>query len=366
MPEPLQRRRLIVVFGGRSAEHEVSCTSARHVLAAIDTSRYDVSVVGIRRDGTWVRAEAAEAMLAAGSASLPGHLDAEGPELDLLPMLAAANKPAVPGADPVVVFPVLHGPFGEDGTIQGLLEMADVAYVGTGVLGSALAMDKMAAKDVFEARGIPQAAWRGFHVDDLSPAVEQRIVDELGLPVFVKPANMGSSVGVSRAGSASELRSAIELAARYDEWIVVEEAVEGREIECSVLGNREPIASLPGEIRPAADFYDYADKYLAGAAELLIPAPLDEAVVTELQALAIRAYQALRCEGLARVDFFYDEVAGRLLVNEINTMPGFTPISMYPKMWAASGLDYPQLIDRLVDLAVERHTRRAGHRRTER
>jgi D-alanine-D-alanine ligase len=234
------------------------------------------------------------------------------------------------------------------------------------VLGSALAMDKMAAKDVFDARGIPQAAWLGFHVDDLSPVVEQRIVDELGLPVFVKPANMGSSVGVSRAGSVPELLAAIELAAQYDEWIVVEEAVEGREIECSVLGNREPVASLPGEIRPAADFYDYADKYLAGAAELLIPAPLDDAVVAELQALAVRAYQVLRCEGLARVDFFYDEAAGRLLVNEINTMPGFTPISMYPKMWAASGLDYPTLIDRLVDLAIERHTRRAGHRRTDR
>jgi D-alanine-D-alanine ligase len=365
MPETLERRRLIVVFGGRSAEHEVSCTSARHVLAAIDTNRYDVSVVGIRRDGTWVRAEAAEKMLAAGPEALPAHLDAEGPDLDLLPMLAAESVPSSAGASLTVVFPVLHGPYGEDGTIQGLLEMADVAYVGTGVLGSALAMDKMAAKDVFTARGIPQALWRGLHVDELSPAVERRIVDELGLPVFVKPANMGSSVGVSRAGSTSELGAALELAAQYDEWIVVEEAIEGREIECSVLGNREPVASLPGEIRPAADFYDYDDKYLAGAAELLIPAPLDGAVVAELQALAIRAYQALRCEGLARVDFFYDEAAGRLLVNEINTMPGFTPISMYPKMWDASGLGYPELIDRLVDLAIERLARRAGHRRTE-
>lgn len=365
MPERVARRRLIVVFGGRSAEHEVSCTSARHVLAAIDTGRYDVSVVGIRRDGTWVRAEAAEAMLAAGTAALPDHLDAEGPDLDLLAMLAAESVPASPDASPTVVFPVLHGPYGEDGTIQGLLEMADVAYVGTGVLGSALAMDKMAAKEVFSARGIPQAAWQGFHVDELSPAVESRIIDELGLPLFVKPANMGSSVGVSRVGSATEIGVALELAAHYDEWIVVEEAIAGREIECSVLGNREPVASLPGEIRPAAGFYDYADKYLAGAAELLIPAPLADSVVAELQVLAIRAYQALRCEGLARVDFFYDEANGRLLVNEVNTMPGFTPISMYPKMWEASGLDYPTLIDRLVDLAIERHARRAGHRRTE-
>lgn len=365
MPEPQERRRLIIVFGGRSAEHDVSCTSARHVLAAIDTGRYDVSVVGIRRDGSWVRAEAAEALLSAESSALPPHLEAEGPELDIIPMLAAQNARTASGEPPAVVFPVLHGPYGEDGTIQGLLEIADVAYVGTGVLGSALAMDKMAAKDVFSARGIPQAAWRGFHVDDLSPVLERRIVDDLGLPVFVKPANMGSSVGVSRAASMSELAAALDLAAQYDEWIVVEEAIEGREIECSVLGNREPVASLPGEIRPAAEFYDYADKYLAGAAELLIPAPLDDTVVVELQALAVRAYKALRCEGLARVDFFYDESARRLLVNEINTMPGFTPISMYPKMWAASGVDYPTLIDRLVDLAVERHRRRGSHRRTD-
>lgn len=358
------RRRLIVVFGGRSAEHEVSCISARHVLAAIDTSHYDVGVVGIRRDGTWVRAVEAESILAGDADDLPESLDADGPAIDPMAMLAAESRSAV-GTGPVV-FPVLHGPFGEDGTIQGLLEMAGIAYVGTGVLGSALAMDKAAAKEIFAACGIPQARWRALHVDDLGAGIDEELIDRLGCPVFVKPANMGSSVGVSRADSAAEIRAALESAARYDEWIVVEEAIEGREIECSVLGNRDPVASLPGEIRPGADFYDYADKYLAGAAELLVPAPLDDAVVAELQELAVRAYRALRCEGLARVDFFFDEDGRRLLVNEINTMPGFTPISMYPKMWAASGLAYPDLIDRLVDLALERHARRSAHRRTDR
>ncbi len=338
---------------------------ARHVLAAIDTGRYDVTAIGIDRDGSWVHAEGAEAMLAAGAASLPERLDATGPAIELLPALTGDTASAA-SAPPPVVFPVLHGPYGEDGTIQGLCELADVAYVGTGVLGSALAMDKVKAKEIFAMHDIPQAAWHGFHAEAWGPGLAGRIIDELGLPVFVKPANMGSSVGVSRASTVGELHAAVDQAARYDEWIVVEEAIAGREIECSVLGNRAPVASLPGEIRPAADFYDYEDKYLDGAAELLIPAPLDDVVVSELQALAVRAYQALRCEGLARVDFFYEPDTARLLVNEINTMPGFTPISMYPKMWEASGLAYGDLIDRLVELALERHARRSAHRRIER
>jgi len=365
MPERSpDRQRLIVVFGGRSAEHEVSCTSARHVLAAVDSDRYDVTAVGIRRDGTWVHALAAEAMLAGGPGPLPDRLDADGPDFELLPVLAADHALAPVGAPPPVVFPVLHGPYGEDGTIQGLLEMADVPYVGTGVLGSALAMDKIKSKEIFDAHGIDQAAWRALHADERTSDTAAELVAALGLPLFVKPANMGSSVGVSRAVDVEAVAAALDLAATYDEWIVIEEAVVGREIECAVLGNREPVASLPGEIRPGAEFYDYADKYDDGA-ELMIPAPLDHHVVTDLQDLAVRAYAALRCEGLARVDFFFDEAAGRLLVNEINTMPGFTPISMYPKMWAASGVSYPELIDRLVALALERHHRRSAHRRTD-
>ena len=352
------RRRLIVLFGGQSAEHDVSCTSARHVLAAIDPAKYAVEPIGISRDGEWVRAEDAIAALEHGAAALPERLKAIGPTIDPMPMLAGP----VDGAP--VVFPVLHGPQGEDGTMQGLLELLNVPYVGTGVLGSALSMDKIKAKEMLDVHGIAQARWRGFHADDRTQELEADLVADLGFPMFVKPANMGSSVGVSKAESAAELAAALDLAASYDEWIVVEEGIDGREIECSVLGNREPIVSVAGEILPGADFYDYEDKYDDGA-ELLIPAPLSDAELADMQAIARRAFLALRCEGLARADFFYEPDGRGWLVNELNTMPGFTPISMYPKMWAASGLSYPELIDRLVELAVERHERRNAHRRTD-
>ena len=354
----MPRRRLIVLFGGQSAEHDVSCTSARHVLAAIDPAKYAVEPVGISRDGEWVRAEDAIAALEQGVAALPERLKAIGPTIDPMPMLAGP----VDGAP--VVFPVLHGPQGEDGTMQGLLELLNVPYVGTGVLGSALSMDKIKAKEMLDVHGIAQARWRGFHADDRAPALEADLVDDLGFPMFVKPANMGSSVGVSKAESPDELAAAVDLAASYDEWIVVEEGIDGREIECSVLGNREPVVSVAGEILPGADFYDYEDKYDDGA-ELLIPAPLSDAELADMQAIARRAFLALRCEGLARADFFYEPDGRGWLLNELNTMPGFTPISMYPKMWAASGLSYPDLIDRLVELAVERHERRNAHRRTD-
>jgi D-alanine-D-alanine ligase len=337
-----RRIRLVVLFGGQSAEHEVSLVTARHVLAATDPDRYDIAPVAIAKDGRWIIATDAARALAAGSTSLPDAVTDE----------------------PVVVFPLLHGPLGEDGTVQGLLELAGVPYVGCGVLASALAMDKGKAKDMFSARGIPQARHVSLHESELGAAAIADLEATLGYPMFVKPANMGSSVGVTKAHDRDELQTALELALRYDDWLVIEETINGREIECAVLGNLEPRASLPGEIRPGSEFYDYDDKYRTGAAELIIPADLSPEVTSKIQAMAVAAYRALGCEGMARVDFFYEEPGRGLLVNEINTIPGFTPISMYPKMWEASGLSYPDLIDELIRLAVERYDRRASRRRS--
>jgi D-alanine-D-alanine ligase len=357
---PEARIRLVVLFGGQSAEHDVSCVSARHVLAAVDRSRYIVEPVGITRDGRWVSADAALAALDQGVAALPDALVAEGSPIDALPTLAGS------GDEATVVFPVLHGPMGEDGTIQGLLELLGVPYVGAGVLGSALCMDKVKAKELLAHHGIPQARFEAHHADQLPAVDPEALVERLGLPLFVKPANLGSSVGVSKVKDVSGVAPALALAASYDEWIVVEEGIDGREIELSVLGNTAPQVSVPGEILAGAEFYDYEDKYLDGSAELRIPAELPPEVTAELQRLAAAAYTILRAEGLARADFFYEEHGRGILLNELNTMPGFTPISMYPKMWAASGLPYPALIDRLVELALERHDRRNRHRRTAR
>lgn len=341
------RTHLVVLFGGQSAEHDVSCTTAAHVLRAADPAKYRITPVGISRDGRWSIAGGVQQALAEGPQALPGRLDPSGD----------AIEPAAVVAD-AVVLPLLHGPMGEDGTVQGLLELAGVPYVGTGVLGSALAMDKAMAKLVAAQAGIQQARYRAFRAHEVTPGLPARLADELGLPVFVKPANMGSSVGVSKAKTVEQVRDAIELALTYDEWIVVEEAITGREIEVAVLGNLEPRASLPGEIVPGAEFYDYADKYVDDGSQCLIPAPLTADQIAEVQALALTAFAALRCEGLARCDFFFEEGGRGFLLNEVNTMPGFTPISMYPKMWVASGLSYSDLIDELVRLAVERHSRR--------
>ena len=372
---PQDRVRLVVLFGGRSAEHDVSCVSARHVLAAVDPARYDVEPIGITRDGSWVLAEGAVAALEAGADAMPDHLTAAGPAVDALPALAAT------GGETTVVLPVLHGPMGEDGTMQGLLELAGVPYVGAGVLASALCMDKVAFKDHLASHGLPQCSFRWLTIDDgvvrrpdgtkIDLDIEiQTAIAELGLPMFIKPANMGSSVGVSRATDEDEVRAAIELAATYDREVILEEEVIGREIEIAVLGNEDPEASVAGEIVPGADFYDYEDKYEDGA-DLLIPAPLSDDELAEMQRLAIGAYRACKVEGLSRVDFFYEDGSRDpnrtrgWLINEINTMPGFTPISMYPKMWQASGLDYPSLIDRLVELAIARHERTRRHTRTD-
>lgn len=352
----------MVLFGGQSPEHDVSCVSARHVLEAANPDHYTVEPIGITRSGRWLRSDDAIAALAAGPAALPDHLVAEGPEVDPLPVLASDADPELP----TVVFPVLHGPMGEDGTIQGLLELSGVPYVGAGVLASAVCMDKLVAKQLAEANDIAQARYRGLHVDELTADTAAVMAAELGLPVFVKPANMGSSVGVSKASSVSEVAAAIEAAARFDEWIVVEEAIVGREIEVAVLGNREPQASVPGEILPGDEFYSYNDKYLDGVADTRIPPDLPDDVLEAMRALAVRSYAALRCDGLARVDFFYEEDGRGALLNEINTMPGFTPISMYAQMWEATGVSYRELIDHLVDLALARHERRASHRDTHR
>ena len=353
-----------MLFGGQSAEHDVSCTTAAHVLAAVDPARYEVEAVGITRDGAVVRAADAMAALADGARSLPAALEAAGPSTDLTAMVSSPSA-----ATETVVLPLLHGPLGEDGTVQGLLELANVAYAGAGVLGSAVTMDKAMAKTVLDAHGIPQARWLSFRESDVAAdqtLVMKKIGDDLGLPVFVKPANLGSSVGVTKATTEAELAASLQTALRYDELVVVEEAINGREIEISVLGNEELELSVPGEIVPAADFYDYEDKYMDGAAQLIIPAELPPAVVEQIRSLATASYQALRVEGMARADFLYEEHGRGPLLNELNTIPGFTPISMYPKLWEASGLGYSELIDRLVDLARERHDRRSSKRTTSR
>ena len=342
------RATLVVVFGGRSAEHDVSCVTAAHVTRAVDTARFDVVALGIDRSGIWHRATVS---------SDADRLAPDGPEAspDTLASLAAKNRAS--GADTIVV-PLVHGPLGEDGTLQGLCEVLDLPYVGSGVLASAVAMDKGIAKSLFARAGLPQGRHAVLREDHATRAAVESVVKDLGLPVFVKPANMGSSVGVTKARTLDEVADAIDVALSYDEWVVIEEAIVGREIEVAVIGNRAPRASLPGEIVPAKEFYDYEDKYVTSEADLRVPADLDEGTTHGIREMAVRAYEALRCEGMARVDFFYEENGRGLLVNEVNTIPGFTPISMYPRMWQASGLGYSELITELVNLALERHGRR--------
>ncbi len=367
---------MIVVFGGESAEHDVSCVTAAHVLRALDPQKYDVTTIGISREGEWMLAEGAMAALSRGRDALPERLEAHGRPSSLGEVIA--------GAANTVVLPLLHGPMGEDGTMQGLLELAHVAYVGAGVLGSAVSMDKATTKRVLAAEGIAQPKFVALREDELTGAGSadradstptarlDHVVAQLGLPLFVKPANMGSSVGVVKVKSRNELDAAVRAALVYDEWVLFEEAVTGREIEVSVLGNHQPRASVAGEIIPGREFYDYEDKYEGGGAQLLVPAPLSDADSTAVRAMAIRVFNAVRAEGMARVDFFYEEKRadgskGRgFLCNEINTIPGFTPISMYPKLWQATGLSYPALLDELITLALERHERRAKFRTTKR
>ncbi len=354
-----ERVRLVVLFGGQSAEHDVSRVTARNVLAALDPDRYDVHLIGIARNGRWLQLQGEPALDGAEAKALTvsgGHVDPIG-------HLRHTSDGLSGDALATVVLPLLHGPNGEDGTVQGLLEMSGLPYVGSGVLGSAVSMDKAIAKELCGHAGIPQAGWVALHEREVGPDALASAVEQLGLPIYVKPANLGSSVGISKATTTDELASAVATALEHDEYIVLEEAVTGREIELGVLGNEAPRVSLPGEIVTGAEFYDYEDKYVTGSAQLVIPADLSAEVITEAQRLALVAYRALRGADLGRVDFFYESPGRGLLLNEMNTMPGFTPASMYPRLWEASGVPYTELIDELVRLAIERHAHRGTRRR---
>ena len=382
----MKKLKVGVLFGGRSGEHEISLLSAASVLKAINPEKYEVVPIGITKDGLWVSPANAERLLRGESVHVDGgrHLRAGDPEMTasaaVLAKGAAVIVPPVPQSDSLVpfesaaraadhginvdvIFPVLHGTFGEDGTIQGLLELADIPYVGAGVLGSAAGMDKDIMKRLFAAAGLPivkhltvlRTQW-----EKEPKKVTKEIEKKLKYPLFVKPANLGSSVGISKARNQKELGPAMDVAAGFDRKIVIEQGVGGkkqkaRELECSVLGNDEPRSSIAGEIVPAAEFYDYNAKYLDEGSQLIIPARITRKQMKELQEMAVLAFQAVDCSGLARVDFLMDPKNGKIYLNEINTMPGFTSISMYPKLWAASGLAYPDLIDQLLQLAMERH-----------
>ena len=362
----MTRRRVLVLFGGRSAEHDVSRVTAVAVARALDPARYEVIPVAIDTDGRWLLAGQAAAALEADPGRLPAAFQVEGVPVTETPHPTQPTlvplDPDAPGAphatDVDVVLPLLHGPYGEDGTIQGLFELADVPYVGAGVLGSALAMDKIAMKAAFAAAGLPTARWLPFRDGHDRARFADRVEAELGLPCFVKPANMGSSIGVTKAHDRAELDAGLAHAVEYDEWALAEEAILGREIEVGILGDDPPEPSVAGEVVPGAEFYTYADKYENDAVQLLTPAPITAAQSDEVQALAVRAFEACRGEAMARVDFFLHDQRGFVL-NEVNTIPGFTPASQYPRLWAETGVSYPELLDRLIDLAVARHDRRA-------
>ncbi len=371
---PSHRIRVLLLFGGRSAEHDVSRVTAVAVAKALDPARYEVLPVAITTDGRWLFADQARRMIESGPDALPAALPVAGDPVSELGDLVARgehgagelDKDAVRSSlDADVVFPLLHGPYGEDGTVQGLLELAGLPYVGAGVVGSAVGMDKVVMKRAFAACGLPIATYASFRDGHDRVAFAAQVEAEIGYPCFVKPANLGSSVGVSKARDRASFDAALDLALSFDEWAVVEEAIDGREIEVAVLGDDPPAASVPGEIVPGDEFYSYADKYEREEAQLLAPAPLTPEQTDDVRQLAERAFEACRCEAMARVDFFLEEqhadgTPGRgFLVNEVNTIPGFTPISMYPRLWEESGLSYPDLLDRLIELAFARHERRA-------
>jgi D-alanine-D-alanine ligase len=383
----MKKLRVGILFGGRSGEHEISLLSAASVFKAIDKDKFEVVPIGITKEGRWVTSGEAERLLSGKPSQEERHLRAGDP--DATPSAAVLQngesfvmppEPHGAGMQPFqtdalarrasdrainvdVIFPVLHGTFGEDGTVQGLLELADIAYVGGGVLGSAAGMDKDVMKSLFRAAGLPivkhvtvlRSEW------EANPKKVQKLVEsKLKYPVFVKPANLGSSVGISKAHDGKELGPAIDEAAKFDRKIVIEEGVGGkkhkaREIECAVLGNDNPEASVAGEIVPSAEFYDYSAKYLDEGSQLIIPAKLTKSEMKKVQQLAIAAFRAVDCSGLSRVDFLMDPKSRKIYLNEINTMPGFTSISMYPKLWGASGVSYPELIEKLIQLGLDRH-----------
>jgi len=360
-----EKLRVGVIFGGQSGEHEVSLVSAQGIMNAMDKERYEIIPIGIAKEGRWLTSGEPMKLLQSGGPGVAGQIadtrQAEPGTWELVPtdrrdLVPGTRETGFPQVD--VVFPVLHGPYGEDGTVQGLLELADIPYVGAGVLGSALGMDKIAMKGVFKSYGLPVVEHVALKRRDWErdpEAMVELVEKQLGYPCFIKPANLGSSVGISKVHQRSGLAPALALAARYDRRMLAERAVNAREIECSVLGNDEPIASVPGEIIPCREFYDYIAKYIDDRSELIIPADLPPGVIRRIQELAIAAFLAVDCAGMARVDFLLDKDTGELYVGELNTIPGFTPISMYPKLWEASGISYSELIDRLIELALERH-----------
>jgi D-alanine-D-alanine ligase len=355
-----RRLRVGVIFGGRSGEHEVSLASATSVIRALDPEKYEVVPIGITKDGRWLVSTGAQIMLrevlkTGERVSLPPDPTAAA----LVPLSPEAGRPSV-GVD--VIFPVLHGTFGEDGTVQGLLELAGLPYVGAGVLGSAVGLDKDVQKRLFEQAGLPVVPFVAVHRwewEKQRSKVLQAIKKKLRFPVFVKPATGGSSVGMTRVKAAAELPAAMDLAGEFALKILVERGVNAREIEVSVLGNDEVRASIPGEIVPHREYYDYEAKYLEQGTKLVIPAPLTKRQVSTIQDYAVRAFRAIDGTGMARCDFFLERKTGKFFLNELNTIPGFTSISMYPKMWEASGLPYPKLIDQLIKLALELHAEKA-------
>jgi D-alanine-D-alanine ligase len=385
----MKKIRVGVLFGGRSGEHEISLLSAASVFKAVDQNKYEVVPIGITKEGRWVTSGDAERLLAGKPLQHERQLRAGDPEATASAAVLHNGEAVIVPPEPQksgamtpfqsdgltrratdrainvdVIFPVLHGTFGEDGTIQGLLELADIPYVGAGVLGSAAGMDKDIMKSLFRAAGLPIVKHVTFLRSEWEAApkkIQRAVEDKLKYPVFVKPANLGSSVGISKAHNQKELGPAIEEAAKFDRKIVIEAGVGGRknkarEIECAVLGNDRPEASVPGEIVPSAEFYDYSAKYLDEGSQLIIPAKLTKLEGKRVQELAVAAFRAVDCSGLARVDFLMDPTSRKIYLNEINTMPGFTSISMYPKLWAASGVPYPELIERLIRLGIDRHT----------
>ncbi len=370
-----KKLRIGLVFGGRSGEHEVSLASARSVMANLDREKYDVVPIGITKEGSWllgtepahlIAAEQSVGEEAGGSIQTTAVTLTGDPHLRRLIPVQGGEKLRDNGALDVI-FPVLHGTYGEDGTLQGLLEMANVPYVGCGVLGAALGMDKEKMKIVFQAIGLPNVDYLVYRRNEwerspesIMDAIEQR----LGYPCFVKPVNLGSSVGINKAHDRAELAHAMQIAAEYDRKIIIEHGINCREFECAVLGNDEPIVSVVGEVVASNEFYDYNAKYLDNQSQVIIPANIPQAEAEEIRRQASKAFLALDLSGLARVDFFLEKESGQVYINEVNTMPGFTEISMYPKLWEASGLPYPQLLDRLIELAIERHEDKQRNRTT--
>lgn len=360
---PRDRVRVAVIFGGQSGEHDVSLRSAQTVLGALDDTRFEAVPIGVTRDGRWLTGSDPMAQLTATSPlfALDGPAEPDVQTLEVAVTSTTQTLPTGLGVDIDVVFPVLHGPMGEDGTVQGLLELAGIPYVGSNVLGSALAMDKAMAKLVLDQHGIPQAPWILVNRRDWERdpgAVAGRIGETLGFPCFVKPANMGSSVGVTKVRNPTELDAAMDLAGRLDRRIVVEKGLAVRELEVSVLGNENPVASVVGEVVSVNEFYDYSAKYVDEGSQLLVPADIPAEVQSEIQRLAIEAFIALDLAGLARADFFLDLDTNQVFLNEVNTMPGFTSISMYPRLWEASGVTLPELVERPLQLAIERSRER--------